>query len=276
MMVLASPAPPNDFVGLFRTDERARAAYAEGAGIYRIVPEAVALPETVDDLQALVRWATNTGTSLIPRGAGSAVSGNNIGEGVIVDLGRIEPRFLEIDAKLRQARTSPDVTFESLTAAARIHGLRLPPDPASGAFATLGGMVATNAAGARSVRFGPVRPWVRSLDIVTGDGDQCRLERGMPLDLARREAAALERFAREVDPAIRGAADLIRRRFPKTTKTRQPSISIGYFVWFDFDFLDSFRGFKRNGERFRGYLSFCLFNIWITPSHLFLLYFSNN
>ena len=218
MMVLASPAPPNDFVGLFRTDERARAAYAEGAGIYRIVPEAVALPETVDDLQALVRWATNTGTSLIPRGAGSAVSGSNIGEGVIVDLGRIEPRFLEIDAKLRQARTSPDVTFESLTAAARIHGLRLPPDPASGAFATLGGMVATNAAGARSVRFGPVRPWVRSLDIVTGDGDQCRLERGMPLDLARREAAALERFAREVDPAIRGAADLIRRRFPKTTK----------------------------------------------------------
>ncbi len=218
MMAMASDAPPTDFHGLFRTDKRARAAYAEGAGIYRIVPEAVALPETVDDLQALVRWATDTGHSLIPRGAGSAVSGSNTGEGVIVDLARIEPRMLEIDADLRRARTGPAVTFESLTTAARGHRLRLPPDPASGAFATLGGMVATNAAGPRSIRFGPVRPWVMALDIVTGDGDRCRLERGMQLDLARGEAAALERFAREVDPAIRGAEVLIRRRFPKTTK----------------------------------------------------------
>lgn len=214
----ATAVPPPDFGGAFRTDERARAAYAEGAGIYRIVPEAVAVPETVEDLQTLVRWAGNHGRRLVPRGAGSAVSGSNTGDGIIVDLGRLEPKTVEIDAVRRRALTGPGITYASLSEAALPFGLRLPPDPSSGAFATLGGMVATNAAGARSVRYGPVRPWVVALDLVTADGERCRLERGVaPADLGRR-APALDRFVRDVDPAIRHAENIIGDRFPKTSK----------------------------------------------------------
>src|SRR5581483_11191391 len=72
--------------GRFRTDERARAAYAEGAGIYRIVPRAVCLPADVEDLAALVRWAAAERVPLVPRGAGSAMPGGNVGDGVVVDL----------------------------------------------------------------------------------------------------------------------------------------------------------------------------------------------
>src|SRR2546421_1796498 len=68
------------------TDPRVRAAYAEGAGVYRIVPTAVVIPETVDDVVALVRQAAASGMALIPRGAGSGMPGGNVGAGVLVDL----------------------------------------------------------------------------------------------------------------------------------------------------------------------------------------------
>ena len=61
------------------TDIRSRAAYAEGAGIYRIVPAAVAVPRGVEELQELVRWAAATGTRLVPRGAGSGMAGGSVG-----------------------------------------------------------------------------------------------------------------------------------------------------------------------------------------------------
>src|SRR6202008_3747310 len=68
------------------TDARIRAAYAEGAGIYRIVPSAAATPRSVEELGQLVRWANETRTPIVPRGAGSGMPGGNVGRGLIVDL----------------------------------------------------------------------------------------------------------------------------------------------------------------------------------------------
>ena len=159
------------------TDVRTRAAYAEGAGIYRIVPAAVAIPADVPELAALVRWAVETRTPLIPRGAGSGMPGGNVGAGVIVDLSR-GFTDLTVDALRRIARAGASVTWGQVTDAARPHGLRLPPDPSSGAFATSGGMVATNAAGPRSVRYGSVRQWIEALEIVGADGESRTVRRG--------------------------------------------------------------------------------------------------
>src|SRR2546426_10234217 len=100
------------------TDGRSRAAYAEGAGIYRIVPLAVAIPKTVPDVQHLMRWAAVTGTALVPRGAGSGMPGGSVGHGVIVDmrhgfggvLGEPDPR---------SARAGAAATCAQLTAAGR-------------------------------------------------------------------------------------------------------------------------------------------------------------
>ena len=63
---VSTPLPHSPFPGLW-TDERIRAAYSEGAGIYRIVPAGVAIPRGVEDLQQLVRWAAETGTPLVAR-----------------------------------------------------------------------------------------------------------------------------------------------------------------------------------------------------------------
>lgn len=159
------------------TDTRARAAYAEGAGIYRILPAAIAIPETTADLVALVRQATESQLALIPRGAGSGMPGGNVGPGVIVDMHTAFAN-LEIDPQRRTARAGASVTWAKLNDAAKQYGLRLPPDPSSGAFATCGGMVATNAAGPRTVRYGSVRPWIEALEIVDADGDVRTVKRG--------------------------------------------------------------------------------------------------
>jgi FAD/FMN-containing dehydrogenase len=158
-------------------DLRSRAAYAEGSGIYRILPKAVAIPGDARELQHLVRWAASTGTPLVPRGAGSGMAGGAVGRGVVVDL---TAGFggLELDARRGTARTGAAVTWAQLDAAARPHGLRLPPDPSSGPFATCGGMVSTNAAGPRSLRYGSVRRWVESVELVTADGDLRTVRRG--------------------------------------------------------------------------------------------------
>ncbi|MGI8818473.1 MAG: FAD-binding oxidoreductase, partial [Gemmatimonadales bacterium] len=206
--------PPPPVRGAYRTDVRARAAYAEGAGIYRILPEAISRPADVEDLKTLIAWATEHRVSLVPRGAGSAMGGGNVGNGVVVDLTGMSDRRLQIDPPRRSAVTTAAVTLAELAAAAAPFGLRLPPDPSSGRWATLCGMVSTNAAGARSVRYGSVRRWIEALTLVSADGDSVKLLRGD----TRPHARALDRFQRDAAPRIQAASRLITDRFPRTRK----------------------------------------------------------
>jgi FAD/FMN-containing dehydrogenase len=209
--------PPPSIRGIYRTDLRARASYAEGAGIYRILPSAICLPADSEDIGRLVCWAADHRVGLIPRGAGSAMGGGNVGDGVMVDLTRLSDGRLEVDAANRRAVTSTGVTLAELNTAAASHGLRLPPDPSSGRWATLGGMTSTNAAGARSVRYGSVRRWCDALSLITAEGQSVKLRRGegSPAGIA---ATALTRFQRDAAPAIKAQADLIKARFPRTRK----------------------------------------------------------
>jgi FAD/FMN-containing dehydrogenase len=200
--------------GLFRTDFRARAAYAEGAGIFRILPAAVCVPRDREDVASLAHWASAHRVALVPRGAGSAMGGGNVGDGVIVDLTAL-PRRVAVDGPARRARASGSVTLAELNIAADRAGLRLPPDPSSGRWATLGGMLSTNAAGARTVRFGSVRRWVEAIELVTADGEIAEFRRG---GASGTRTLALARFEAEAAPAIRSAADLVRERFPRTRK----------------------------------------------------------
>jgi FAD/FMN-containing dehydrogenase len=143
------------------------------------------------------------------------MGGGNIGDGVVVDLaGFSDP--LRIEPPSRTATTGAAVTLAHLNAAAATYGLRLPPDPSSGAWATLGGMVSTNAAGARSVRFGSVRRWVQGLTLITADAEEVALRRGV--NQPGSSAGVLGRFAKDVAPRLRAAAPLVSSRFPRVRK----------------------------------------------------------
>ncbi len=186
------------FRGYFREDELARAVYSEAAGIGRAIPAAVAVPVDAEDVVVLVRWAAQTGTSLIPRGSGSSMAGGAIGTGVVVDLSRINHlgRIIERD---RTVWAEPGVLWSTLDVAARRKGLRFPVDPSSGSFCTLGGMVATNASGAHTLRYGATRAWVNAIDCVFSDGDRAIITRGEP---PPKRIEAINRFMRDVHGEI--------------------------------------------------------------------------
>jgi len=182
------------FRGYYREDELARAVYSEAAGIGRAIPAAVAVPVDAEDVVVLVKWAAQTGTTLIPRGSGSSMAGGAIGNGVVVDLSRIN-HLDKIDERDRTVWLEPGVLWSTLDVAARRKGVHLPVDPSSGTFCTLGGMVSTNAAGAHSLRYGATRAWVNALDCVFSDGDRAIVTRGEP---PPKRIAAIARFMRDV------------------------------------------------------------------------------
>lgn len=184
--------------GAFRTDDAARAVYAEAAGIARAVPEAVAVAADADDVVMLVRWAHETGTPLVPRGSGSSMPGGAIGRGVILDLSRLR-RIAAVDEVSRSIAVEPGVLRAEVDRAARAKGLRFPVDPSSGAFCTIGGMASTNAAGAHSLAFGATRRWVRRLRCVFDDGSIADVHRGAP---PPRDVPAVERFLEAGHPMI--------------------------------------------------------------------------
>jgi len=131
------------------------------------------------------------------------MAGGSVGRGAVVDLSQ-GFHWTAPDWARRRLWAGASVTWADVTAAARPFGLRLPPDPSSGAFATSGGMVATNAAGPRSVRCGSVRSWIEAIEIIGADGEARRVK--------RREGRG-ERFVLSPDQRR-----LVAARFPKTRK----------------------------------------------------------
>ena len=188
-----SPASAG-FRGTFREDLPARAVYSEAAGIARILPRAVAVPVDAEDACAIVRWAADTRTPLVARGSGSSMAGGAIGDGVIVDLSRLD-RIEPVDTARRTIRCGPGAIRDAIDRAARAEGLQFPVDPSSGAFCTVGGMASTNAAGAHTLRYGAMRRWVEALDCVFADGSRAEVRRGVAapaLPILRRALASLE------------------------------------------------------------------------------------
>ncbi len=172
-------APPRHYRGLFREDAAACAVYSEAAGIAQMIPRAVAVPADADDVVSLVRWASQEGIPLIPRGSGSSMAGGAIGDGLIVDVSRLNA-IAPVDVARRTVRCGPGAVRNALESHVRRVGLSFPVDPSSGAYCTIGGMASTNAAGAHTLRYGAMRPWVEALDCVFADGSRGEVRRGSP------------------------------------------------------------------------------------------------
>jgi FAD/FMN-containing dehydrogenase len=201
----------------------ARAVYSEAAGISRVIPRAVAVPASTEEVIEVVEWARQLEMPIIPRGSGSGMAGGAVGDGVIVDMSRL--RTLVMLHGGPGAEAWAGVTRSTLDAAARERGLWFPVDPSSGAFCTLGGMAATNAAGPRSLKHGAMRAWVDWVGCVFADGTTAIVRRGEPPIARGVEIPSLARFD-ERKAALRTQA--ARLKFPAVLKD-----SSGY-GWRDF------------------------------------------
>jgi FAD/FMN-containing dehydrogenase len=203
--------PPVGFRGAYRSDDLARAIYSEAAGIGRIIPAAVAVPQDADDVITLVKWAKDRSLSLVPRGSGSSMANGAIGPGVVVDLSRMNA-INNVDLVSHSIWAGPGAIRGDIDRVAHESGLRFPVDPSSGEFCTIGGMVSTNAAGARTLRFGATRDWIIALDCVFEDGSRAVVSRIAPTPTG---IPALDRFIEHVDPRMISSDALLHRGVAK-------------------------------------------------------------
>jgi len=134
-------------------------------------PLAVVYPSTIEAVQTVMRWATEHRVPVVTRGGGSGLAGGAIGSDgeIVLSLERLN-RILEISISDRLARVEAGVINADLNAAAQEHGLWFGPDPASRAWSTVGGNIATNAGGLLCAKYGVTREAVLALTVVLADG----------------------------------------------------------------------------------------------------------
>ena len=143
-------------------------------------PLAIALPASIADVQAIVRWAAERGVAIVPSGGRTGLSGGAVaarGE-LVLSLERMN-RVLAFDAIDRTLTVQPGIALETVQREAQSHALVYPVDYAARGSCSIGGNIATNAGGIRVIRYGNTREWIAGLKVIDGRGELLDLNRGL-------------------------------------------------------------------------------------------------
>ena len=206
--------------GEVRFDRVSRGLYSTDASVYQIEPLGVVIPRARGDVVRTVEIARRHGVSITARGGGTSQAGQAIGPGLQLDTSKYFNRVLEVNVGERWARVEPGVVLDELNAALRPHRLRFAPDISTASRATIGGMIANNSSGARSILFGKTIDHVLELEVVLADASIAHLRALAPDELeaacaGEGLAAACHRTVRTLARDCRGEID---RRFPKVLR----------------------------------------------------------
>jgi FAD/FMN-containing dehydrogenase/Fe-S oxidoreductase len=216
-----------------RFDNLTRQLYATDASIYQIEPRGVAFPKGAEQASAVIRAAADAGVSVTPRGAGTSLVGNAIGEGLLVEFSRYNRQITDLDLEKRSVRVRAGVVLDQLNDFLRPRGFCFGPDVATSSRATLGGMIANNSSGARCPVYGTTADHVLSLETVMADG---RIEKiGPTLESLAAERARIENLIRE------RSAEMAERWPPGLIK-RWPGYGIERFLLAPNDLTNIFAG----------------------------------
>jgi glycolate oxidase len=170
--------------GVILAAEELRAYESDGLTAYRQPPMLVVLPQTTEQVSRILRYCGEAGVKIVPRGAGTSLSGGALplADGVLLGLGRFN-RILEIDLQNRCAVVQPGVTNLAISNAVAHEGFYYAPDPSSQIACTIGGNVAENSGGVHCLKYGLTTNNVLGLEMVLIDGSVVRLG-GKELDAA--------------------------------------------------------------------------------------------
>lgn len=161
---------PNDI--LLHRKEALAPYECDGLSLYRSTPLIVALPYTVEQAQKIVRYCHHNGIPIVPRGAGTGLSGGALPhkEGILLSLARLNA-ILDLDTQAHTCRVQPGVRNLAISEAARPHGLYYAPDPSSQIACSIGGNIAENAGGVHCLKYGLTVHNVLQVTILTAEGE---------------------------------------------------------------------------------------------------------
>src|SRR3954453_4805722 len=202
--------------GEIRFDTVSRALYSTDASVYQIEPVGVLVPRSREDVVRAVRICRAHRCPLTMRGGGTSQAGQAIGEGIQIDISKYYNRVLELNADERWVRVEPGIVLDELNAQLAPLGMRFAPDITTASRATIGGMMANNSSGARSVLYGKTIDHVLEQEVVLSDGSVVQFRAFESDEVESRcEATSLEADCyRTVRSLSQECADEIEARFP--------------------------------------------------------------
>ena len=197
--------------------------YSTAACFYEITPLAVVIPETIDDIRTAVRICARHKVPILPRGAGSSLSGNAVGEAVILDLSH---SFKSVEGPFAdKIRCGVSVVLNDLQKRLKSHNRKFAPDPSSGNVCVIGGMLANNSGGPHTIKHGNMVNHVDEVNVVLADG-QLFTARNILLSEIQNLVESDRRFYEQVKLLMEKYAGDISAERPLSTKNAS-----GYQVW---------------------------------------------
>ncbi|WP_029036070.1 FAD-binding and (Fe-S)-binding domain-containing protein [Salinimicrobium xinjiangense] len=212
-------------------DKLWRSIYATDASVYREIPLAIAYPKTTEDIQRLIRYASNKKTSLIPRTAGTSLAGQCVGDGIVVDVSKHFTAVLDFDATDRKIKVQPGVIRDDLNRFLRPHKLFFGPNTSTSNRCMIGGMVGNNSSGTTSIKYGVASDRVPEMKVLLSDGSEAVFseisseEFRSKMQLESMEGEIYRKLYEELKPE--DVQEEIKRGFPKPEIHRR---NTGYAV----------------------------------------------
>ena len=213
-------------------DDYSKGMYATDASIYQISPLAIVLPRNDVDVIKTVAIASKHSVSILPRGAGTSLAGQTVGESVIMDFSKYMTKILEINEAERWVKVEPGIARDDLNAELAKYGLHFAPDPATSSRANVGGMVGNNSSGTKSILYGKTVDHILEVSALLSDGTQMQLNQKTQAEIEQiiadggREGSIYEEFRK----IIKINREEIKERYPKVMR-RVGGYNLDEFVY---------------------------------------------
>jgi anaerobic glycerol-3-phosphate dehydrogenase C subunit len=209
--------------GKVQSDIVTKQLYSTAACLYEITPLAIVIPADIDDIKTAINICNKYKIPILPRGAGSSLSGNSVGEAVILDLTHHFKEINIIDDK--RVRSGVSVVLNNLQAELKKHNRIFAPDPSSGNVCVIGGMLGNNSGGPHTIKHGNMYNHVEEVNIILSNGKVFNAKNILLTDIASLDdfhrpyygkiKLLLDKYSKEIDSSR-----------PHTTKSAS-----GYQVW---------------------------------------------
>ena len=197
--------------GEVHTDALRKGIYSTDASIYQIMPLAVLFPRNVSDVKKIVKLAHGHGIPLLPRGGGTSLAGQAVGEAAVLDFTKYMHHALKYSPQERWIRVEPGITRDEVNAIAAKDGLEFAPDPATSSRATIGGMVANNSSGTKSILYGKTSDHVEAISVLLADCTRVDIQ-------TIKNGDDIPAKLQPVYDLVNAHDTEIKRRFPKTMR----------------------------------------------------------
>ncbi|MEM6803453.1 MAG: FAD-linked oxidase C-terminal domain-containing protein [Bacteroidota bacterium] len=166
----------NQIKGEVQGDAYSLGLYATDASVYQMTPKVIITPKDEADVLTALKIAREHKLNVLPRGGGTSLAGQTVGDDLVLDFSRHMNQVLELNVEEKWVRVQPGMVRDELNAFLKPHGLHFAPDPATSSRANVGGMIGNNSSGTKSILYGKTVDHVSGLKVALADGQVLNLE----------------------------------------------------------------------------------------------------